>query len=241
MQKVNRLLLPLFLIGTLSATVPAQMFSVSERPQRLSFSNTFIRVGTSITDFTYVGNINTTGGSALLNVSDPILSIMLDGPGLNASAIIGNDLIGLNNQSFFDLNLEFSNGFPIVRQPRVQVGIPIQLLTGITTSNSDELTDRFSQTNIAAGIGGFINFAFTRRVRFETQGITGYGFSNSSGGFFGGNIFYIQGEARLNILNFIGNRALSIGYDYNFKSFDVDDDIYDFELNAHQITLGVSL
>ena len=219
----------------------AQMFSVEDRPQRRVSSSTFLRAGVGIIDFTYFGDPKENADSESLNISNTLPTLIFESRGISGSATVGNTLFGLKQQFFYDLNLMFSNGFPIFQNSLLQTGIPIELRTGITTSENDNVNDRFSQTNLSVGIGGFLNSSIFRKVKFQTQTVIGYGFSSSNGGFFGGSLWYIHGKARVNSLNFIQRRTLSFGYDYNFKSFDIDDDRYDFELKAHQITLGISL
>ena len=55
----------LFLVSVAPVIVKAQMFSVSEKEERISKPVTIIRVGTSITDFKYKGKNGT--GNAFLN------------------------------------------------------------------------------------------------------------------------------------------------------------------------------
>lgn len=86
----------------------------------------------------------------------------------------------------------------------------------------------------------FVNVSPSRKLQFQNSGVIGYGFSNSNGGFFGGNISYIDVGSQINLLNFISERTLSIGYNYIFKSYDIDLEIYDYDLTGHQITIGIS-
>ena len=218
-----------------------QMFSVYNQPEKVSTNTTSFRIGTAITSFAFQADPAENPNSELMEVDTPVLVLGLESAGFQANGIIGNRFTGLKDASFFDLNLRFTNSFLLNRGSRIEIGIPIQLATGITTSNNDFVQDRFNQTIFAGGSGATLKFNIARKIRFEADGIAGYGFSNSNGGFFGGSLFYMNGKARFNILNIIGNKGLSIGYDYSLKSFDIDVDTYDFDLNAHLITIVITL
>jgi len=215
------------------------MFSVPDRQERIINPTTIIRIGTSITDFSYMGNIS---GSEprLLEVDNTLLAISFETLGLAANANIGNSITGINDGSYFDLNLKFTNGFSVIKRQKVQLGVPIQLSTGLTTSNNDFNENRFNQTHFSGGSGVFLNINPTRKIQLQNSGLFGYGFSNSNGGFFGGTMNYNSVSSRVNLLNFIGDRTLSIGYDYTFRSYDIDSEVYDYDLTGHQITIGVS-
>jgi len=228
----------ILVISPLSSS--AQMFSVPDRQERINRPTTIIRVGTAITNFDYSGNLDPTTGPNQLEHDNAMLALSIETLGLSANAILGNSITGIDDASFFDLNLELTNGIRIVRQRRVQAGIPFQLSTGLTTSNSDLNENRFNQTHFSGGIGGFLNLNPSRKLQIQNTALIGYGFSNSNGGFFGGTMNYNSVSSTINFLNLIGDRTLSFGYDYIFKSYDIDSEIYDYDLSGHQVTVGIS-
>lgn len=239
-----------FLIGVDFAN--AQMFSVPDRQERLSRPTTIIRLGTTLTAFDYTGSLDPTTGPSLLERDNAMLAFSFETLGLSAYAILGNSITGIDDGSFFDLNLKFTNGIPVVRRLKFQAGIPIQLSTGITASNSDFTgatnqnintfsENRFNQTHFGGGTGAFVNFNPSRKIQFQNTATVGYAFSNSNGGFFGGTMVFTTVSSRFNILNLIGSRTLSIGYDFIFRSYDIDSESYDYDLSGHQLTIGLSL
>ena len=219
----------------------SQMFSVYNQPERISTNKTSFRIGTSLTDFTFQGSDPEDVAVELLEVSSPILVVGVESSGLQVNALVGNRFTGIKDGSFFDLNLRFTNSVRIVRNQKFVFGIPIQLATGITTSNSDFEQERFSQTIFSAGTGASLEYNFKRKINLTASGIAGYGFSNSNGGFFGGSLFYSNAKARLNFLNIFGDKGISLGYDYSFKSFDIEAERFDFDLSAHLLTIGFIL
>jgi hypothetical protein len=237
-KKFTPFLLLIILIA--SEAISAQMFSVSDRRAEITEPTTIIRIGTSLTQFEYVGE-SSQNGPELLNIDQPLLAASFETLGLSANALIGNRISGVKDGSFFDLNLKFTNGIRIIRRQKFQLGIPIQLSTGLTTSNDDFYEDRFNQSYFSGGTGLSINSRINRKLRASVDGIIGYGFSNSNGGFFGGNLTYYTISSRVNVLNFIGNKTLSVGYDFFYKGYDIDVSLYDYDLSGHQFTIGISL
>lgn len=142
-KKFTPFLLLIILIA--SETISAQMFSVSDRRAEITEPTTIIRIGTSLTQFEYVGE-SSQNGPELLNIDQPLLDASFETLGLSANALIGNRISGVKDGSFFDLNLKFTNGIRIIRRQKFQLGIPIELSTGLTTSNDDFYEDRFNQS-----------------------------------------------------------------------------------------------
>lgn len=89
------------------------MFSVPDRQERINRPSTIVRVGTSISTFDYKGSSNDPE-QALLEVDNALLAITIETLGLTANATVGNSLFGIDNGSFLDLNLRFTNGFNFV-------------------------------------------------------------------------------------------------------------------------------
>ena len=237
---VKKRLLALLILTLAPSFSFAQMFSISDRQERVSSNRTFMRIGTAITDFSFRGSLQQIPSARLLELSRAAFVFSIEGTGLQANAIIANNVTGMKDGSFFDLNLRFTNNFAIIRQQRLQAGLPFQLSTGLTTSNNDFSENRFNQTIFAAGTGLFTHLTFNSKTKFEADGVIGYGFSNSNGGFFGGNLFYMTGRARFIIDELIFGRSISFGYDYSIKSFDIDVETYDYDLTAHLLTIGVA-
>lgn len=219
----------------------AQMFSVGEATRQRTIATSFIRIGAGPSSFIYKGNNTNPSGSTLLEFDHNTLFVNLETPGVNLSLTLGNKISGFDEKNFFDLGFTLSNKFAIIRQKLITAGVPIQLYSSISNINADATEEGFNQVNFAFGGGGFINFKLGERISFTNELTPGYGFSNSSGGFFGGSLFYVTAKSRLNFNRLIAGRSISLGYDYNFRSFDIDGELYDFDLKSHLITIGFSL
>lgn len=220
--------------------ISAQMFSVENTTRRSVFPSSYFRIGLAPGEFIYTGSETGPNGPESLELDNNLLFIGYEAQGISFSAALGNKVSGIKDQTLIDIGLVLSNSFPVIRKPSFAIGIPLQLNTGLTTATSELYSERFSQTSFAVGAGAFLSIKLSDKVFFSNELVPGYGFSNSSGGFFGGSLFYAAGKSRLNIINLIGERSISIGYDFKHRSFDVDGESFDYDLTMHAISIGVS-
>lgn len=199
----------------------------------------YIRAGIKMVNFDYQGGQATAAGS--LSLSGTAAHITFESGGFNLNASLANQLLGMEDQDYFGLELNFTNPIYLLRNSNYLVGIPIQLNSKITSVRNDAASYDFSQTNLSAGLGAVVQLHFPQKLGATIQFIPQYGFSSSSGGFIGGNVFSLSGKARLNFYNLIFGKNLSLGYDYSFDSYDIDEEQYDYDLTGHTLTLGISL
>lgn len=223
--------------------IQGQMFSVEDQSQNQRqnvFQNSYLRIGAGPASFKFTGSLLNSVGTENLEFDNTALNLIYESTDVSLSILLANKLMGLEDVGFFDLGFALTNGLQIVRRSRINAGIPIQFYSSITSVNNEKSQENFNQVNLAAGAGAFLNLRVTPKITFTNRFIPGYGFSNSSGGFLGGSMFYATGKSRLNFNELLLGRGLSIGYDFNYRSFDIDDEFYDFDLKSHLITIGVS-
>lgn len=232
----------LFILFLIPGLTSAQMFSVNdEGPNRANPFAPYLRGGIQMVDFKFTGDPSILAGGESLAFSGNVAHAEFESGGFNLGVSLGNDFLGLKGQNYFDLNLNFSNPFYLIRKKNFGVGVPIQLGTTLTAVRSDNINDEFSQTNLYAGAGGIAQLILPEKLGITAQFIPSLGFSTASGGLIGGNVFSLKGKARINFYNLIFGRNLSLGYDYIYDSYDIDGEEYDYDLTAHLITLGISL
>lgn len=242
----------LFILLFSSVSVNAQMFSVGGSEE--SYYNPFapyIRAGVSNIDFTYSGDQNIPQENRFDMLANGLF-IGFESMGINANLTLANKITGQDDNSFFQVDIMFSNPFPLIRKPTFTLALPLQLSTQYTSVQSDMNSEEFAQTALNAGLGGLIQFRNDDKFSLTTQFVPSYGFSSSSGGFFGGTVLSLDGKARLNFYNLVFGRNISIGFDYKFNSYDIEEDStnrigqatiqsYDYDLTKLTFTLGVSL
>lgn len=220
----------------------AQMFSVGDEESRSTnpFSS-YARGGIYLVDFSYTGDPASVSENNRLTFNGTVAHLGYESNSFNLGLGIGGELSGLENRNYFHLDLDFTNPFYLIRKERFVAGIPIKLRTKAISVQSDQVQDEFRQTDLSAGAGLIIRLNVPEKIGITTQFIPSIGFSTSNGGFLGGNIFSLAGKARINFYDLLFGKNISLGYDYIHDSYDIDGDQYDYDVNGHLITLGVSL
>ena len=225
----------------ISLPVHAQMFSMDSGTQdrNLNFSSYF-RFGAVIADFEYTGDI-VDPLFVPLSFNNPGLHLGVESSGFELNLKMANKLTGLEDLNYLDVDLSYSSLIPISFNPNRVIGIPFVINSAlINIGSTNQTREDFSQFVLSINGGLITAFRFNDAVEFNTQGTYGFGFSSSSGGLFGGNSNRIKLEARLNFLKLFKRKAVSFGYNYEKRSFNIDGEILDYDLSGHSATLGIS-
>ncbi|MEP1152711.1 MAG: hypothetical protein ABJH08_13370 [Balneola sp.] len=232
----------LFTLLLFPASLTAQMFSVgaSSEVQQKATSNYF-RLGFGPVDFSYSHEPGSVLPQNRLDFNSPAVIISFESPGLTASMSFVNKLTGADDERFLHLNLQYTNRFAFVRSSYFQLGIPLRLQTSLLSVQKEQLNNDFGQTVLGVGAGAFTSFSIPEKVVLSLEGIPSYGFSSSSGGLFGGSNKALTAKARLDFLNLLFGRTISLGYDYKISVYDLDNNEYDYDMNYHLLTIGLSL
>lgn len=223
-------------------TLQAQMFSVGEsdsRPQRSS--SNYIYLGYSPINFDYTGDESAVRDEERLDFEESGVTIGFETPFVNGSILFANKLTGSDDARFLKLNLYYLNSFNFGQRERFVLGVPLKLESNLTSVRNSMASNEFNQSVFSFGAGAFMKFRKIESWAFEVNTIPSYGFSSSNGGLFGGSNKSLTASARLKLLNLIGNRSLSIGYDYKLSVYDIDAENFDYDLNYHLFTMGISL
>jgi hypothetical protein len=238
-MKINLVLLILILAP---GSLYGQMFSVDGESQRSSQnSSSLLRIGYAPVEFDYNGNSQSILPQDRLDFESGAFHIGLESPGLSASLSFINKLTGADDERYLNLSLEYINKFAFIRSQSFQMGVPLGLISSLVSVRNEQFSNDFSQTTFGVGAGMFASFRVPDKISVSLEGVPSYGFSNSSGGIFGGTNQALSASGRLNFLSLLPGRTLSIGYDYKYSSYDLDDDNFDYDLKLHLITIGVSL
>lgn len=228
----------LLVIFMIPQAAQAQMFSVEEKSNPANPFAPYLRAGVKSVDFNYTGNSLIT--ERPFEFTGLAYTVAFESSGFTLRAALGDDFSGLDNIHYFDLGISFFTPFYIVRRPSFYFGVPIKLSSIVTTVRNDNFSDEFSQTNLSAGAGAIAQLHIPGVFGMNLHLIPNYGFSTAGGGFIGGSVFSLDGKARINFYNVLFGKNLSLGYNYEYMSYDIDDNIYDYDFNAHTITIGIS-
>lgn len=243
MNKFKLTFFVLLAISFLPLSSHAQMFSVGT-DSRANFGNIYspyVRAGVQFVDFNYEGsNVINDPLFTPLTFSGKAVYLAYESYGFNLNLGLGNSLTGLSDANYFSLNLNFKNPFYIINNQNFKAGIPIKLDSKLISVRNDDINEEFSQTSLSAGAG--LTAIVINRSKFNISGefLTSYGFSSASGGFLGGSVFGLNGNVRINFYDLLFGKNLSLGYDYIYDSYDIDEERLDYDLSGHTLTLGVS-
>ncbi len=225
---------------TLPSTATAQMFSIQEpeeeREQRFGTITVF-GISWEAADFEYSGD------SPLdirrLNFSDNLVRLRLNSPGLDISMGLGGSFTGMKDHSYLNVTGRIFNNINIIRRQTFLLSIPVQLTTDLKRVRLNDLDNDFQQSSLIFGSGIASHLKLSDKLSFKVHATPNYGFSFSQGNFFGGNLFRFDGRTTLFVHDLFGSRSLAIGYDFDFRSYNIDGDLYDYDYTSHSITLGI--
>lgn len=221
------------------AWAQAQMFSVGEnRPDR-GIPSTAFYLGLEPAAFDYRGPSG--GGAYEFNGS--VVRLRLESRGLDVYLGTGGRLSGLDDVSYFDAGVQVRHGLSVLRRSRLMIQLPVQLTTGIASAvnrNTVGLNTQFQQGSLVAGLGAYVHARPANRLRLEASLIPSYGFSFATGNTFGGSLGMLEMKTRLYFDRLFGDMGLTVGYDYNFRRYDIEEDTFDYDLKAHSILIGIT-
>lgn len=219
----------------------AQMFSVGDPEPRETRSigyYTLAGISWEIAEMEFTGENLAAQDRA--NFSSNILRLRLENPGLHISAGFGGRITGMNETSYVNLNAMLFNDTAIIRSPRFILSIPFQIITDLKRAQRNESSTEFQQSSLIFGTGISSRIRLADRVDFSARITPNYGFSFSQGALFGGNLFRTNGKTRLFFNEIIGNNSLTVGYDFDYRNYDIEGGENDYRYTSHAITVGIA-
>jgi hypothetical protein len=233
----------ILLVSTLffPAVSIAQMFSIGDpEPQGTGTPGiyTIAAISWEPSSFTYTGNENVLNDR--VDFEDPVLRFRLETPGLELTLGLGGNLTGMNNNNYTNITGRIYNQFLLYRQEKINLFLPIQLTTDLTRVRSEDTGYEFQQSSFVFGSGLGSTVRLGERLDFIIRATPNYGFSFSQGNLFGGSLFRFDGRSYLIIRNVIGRRSIALGYQYDYRAYDVDGEQNDYDFTGHSFTLGIA-
>lgn len=233
--------LSVFMLLLVPKSSSAQMFSIGDadpRTERTLGSFTIIGIGWEIADFSFAGT-TPDNNIELLDFNNNILRFSLDSPGLNLSFGIGGSVTGMENNSYLNLNGRLYSNIGLVRESGFILTIPFQLTTDLKSVRSDRTDRDFQQSSLTLGSGLRSLIKLSDRLQLNASATPNIGFSFSQGALFGGSLFRFDAKSALLINRVFGQNALSIGYDFDYRRYRIDEGLNDYDYISHLITIGI--
>ena len=234
-------LLALIIFAVSPPLLQAQMFSIDDPEGRTERTlGVFTMVGASwdFADFSYTGDAATE--DQRVDFNDSIFRLRLESPGINVSAGFGGSFTGMNDNSYINVDGRIFNKIALTRSDSFLLTVPIQLTTDLTQVRLNRTDAEFSQSSLVFGTGLAGDLNLGERISLNLQATPNYGFSFSQGSLFGGSLFRFDAKSLLFIHDVIGSRSLTLGYHFDFRRYDIDGDLNDYDFTSHSVTLGIT-
>lgn len=230
------------LLGS-TQVLQAQMFSMDdgERPQFNRPTNEFY-LGFEPTTVTYQGD-ESAEGAGEFTYDAPLIRVGYSSRMLNLYLGAGGEVTGSDNAAYFDVGGNVNIGFPLYFTEKFILQLPIRIssrLTNITTDRTAIDLDRFRFGSATIGAGLQANARPNPNLRIQIGAVPSYGFTFASGGLFGGGLGSVAVNGRLFFDNLFGDTGLSLGYKYDFRNYNVEEERYDYQMQGHSIQLGIT-
>ena len=233
------LLLLLFILGSVE-TLMAQMFSVRNEERRIRPATNVLSIGTGPLSFDSFSDVVYTPS---YNADGYMLYAQFDTPSIDLYLGFAGESSGTDSVRVLNFGVELNRILPVSRNPKALLGIPVQISTDLTTARNNRYVgpaDQFQQSTLIAATGFSGSFRFGERFRLRTTPTGEYGFTFSPGNTFIGQAYGIDWKSRFIIDELIGKYGLSVGYDFQFRRFDVDADRYDYDFLSHRLLIGLA-
>lgn len=217
----------------------SQMFSVDNsgpRADRPLGQYTMLGVSWEMAVFDYTGS--EAPAEDRLDFDSSILRLRLDSPGLDLNLGFGGSLTGMDENSYVNILGRLYNDFSVVREPSFQLFIPLQLTTDLKRVQREDSEAEFRQSSLSLGSGLASMVRLGRRLDLTLRATPNYGFSFSQGALFGGNLFKFDGKTLFIFRNLFGNNGLAVGYHFDYRSYDIEEDLNDYNYTSHSVTVG---
>jgi len=226
---------------SLVPSVHSQMFTVEDREDRrtVDFRYTSVSFGWEVAEFTFQGNPEAAGDERS-DFDDGVFKVRFETPGIDVYLGLAGNLTGMDNQSYVNVGASIYNNFRLTGTERYRLLLPVQINIDLLRSQRDGVTQQFQQSAFQLGGGIAGEYRLRNSILTTLQAVPRLGFSSSQGGVFGGTIFSFEGKARFVVQNIIGSNGLVLGYNFNHRSYSIDEDLFDYDFNGHSITFGIT-
>ncbi len=184
-------------------------------------------------------------GAGAFSFDGNVFRLMVDGPGLTFELATGGDFTGLNDRSYFDGGIRAGYDVPIFQAGPAIATIPLQLQTTYTRVSNDDIilarATEFQQGTFGVGAGLALYARLGSQFRLRANIIPSYGYSfsfrerNADGTLFG-----LVGGGRLYFDRLFGTAGLSLGYDYDLRDYDINEELLDYKSTAHRFLIGIT-
>jgi hypothetical protein len=244
-NKLILLLTVIFFVFANEGELRAQMFSVGGQGPRFSVPQTEFYVGLEPMNVTYEGGNIQQPGIGTFEFEGSIIRVGYRGPGINFFMGSGGNITGIEEASYFDAGGNIDFGLNIYRSRKLSLLVPLRIAsryTNITNNQAFQTTtfNRFRFGSLTGGAGIRVMARPSENFRFRAGAVPHYGFAFASDGFFGGALGGVAAHGRLYFDRLFEDVGLTIGYRYDLRNYDIDEDAYDYKINGNSLEVGIT-
>lgn len=244
MNKTVGLLVGVFLVCISCSQLQAQMFSVGEQGPRFNVPQSEFYLGLEPMEVTYEGSSMEQGAGAF-EFEGSVIRLGYESSAVNFFLGSGGSITGIDEASYFDTGGNIDFGLSIYRSKKLTLQVPLRIAsryTNITNSRPFQFPtlNRFRFGSLTAGAGIRVMARPLSSFRFKAGAVPSYGFAFASDGFFGGSMGAVAAHGRLYFDRLFGDIGLTVGYRYDLRNYDIDEDLYDYRVNGHILEVGIT-
>lgn len=232
----------LLLILCIPHMASAQMFSVQEEDQPFQIPRSSLYVGLEFADFEYVG-LDDALRAGFYEFEGPLVRVEIETANIRLYMGAGGSITGMDSNTYFQAGVVGRYRFILVNEEHFTLRVPVQLQSDITTVTNTavlNVNSQFQQGALLFGTGLNLEVRPIKSVRIRIMGVPQTGISFSSGGTFGGSMKAIELGARVFYDNAFGDIGVTAGYSYKSRSYDIDREQFDYDLNGHTAMVGIT-
>lgn len=236
----------LLLIGGIAGKVQAQMFSVGNPGPRFNTPQTEFYAGLEPIDVSYKGGNNVVENQrGVFSFEGSVIRLGYNSPGVDFFLGTGGKITGIDNASYFDVGGNIDLGLNIYRSRAISLQLPVRIASRYTNITNDRAftipsLSRFQFGSLTFGAGARIVGRPAEKFRIEAGAVPSYGFAFASGGFFGGSLGSVSAFGRLYFDRLFGDVGITLGYKYDLRNYDVDENAYDYKIKGHSLEIGIT-
>ncbi len=242
----SAILILLLVFSVFPAVLKAQMFSVGNPSVRFNTPQTEFYAGLESLDVNFEGGNDVPPNQAgVFGFNGPIIRLGYESPSFDIFFGSGGSITGIESASYFDVGGNIDFGLPIYRSKKFSFEVPVRVASRYTNITSDRSlsvpgVNRFRFGTLTGGAGARIASRPFQNIRFRAGAVPTYGFAFASGGFFGGSMGSVTAFGRLYFDRLFDDVGISLGYKYDLRNYDVDEDVYDYKMIGHSLELGIT-
>jgi len=222
----------------------AQMFSVGEEGPRFNTPSSAVYIGIEPITVSYQGPSSGEIAAGQFAFDGPVVRLQYNTRTLDLTMGAGGKVTGINPSSYFDIGGVLNTGFGIYHSQKISIRVPIRIASRYVNMANNRVSSPqfnwFRFGSLTVGGGANILFRPKENVRVELGGVPSYGFSFATGGSYGGSLTSVIAHGRLYFDQFFGDLGLTAGYEYDFRKYNVDENVYDYRMRGHVIEIGIT-